>query len=140
MPRNSSPIGLRVIEPMTNSTAPTGGVNDPIIRLRIMMTPSCTGSIPYWAMIGIRIGTSTRITGGASRKMPSRISSTFSSSRKTIGLEVRPASHSPRLRETCSRASTSPMRFDAPRISRMPPEMTTVSLAAFQNTCQFRVR
>ncbi|HOG63407.1 MAG TPA: hypothetical protein PLB33_07505, partial [Sedimentibacter sp.] len=40
----------------TNSDVPTGGVERPIIRLRINTIPRCTGSIPKLPISGIKNG------------------------------------------------------------------------------------
>ena len=54
----------------TNKTVPNGGVNVPIIRLRIIITPKCTGSIPSFWMSGMKTGTKILIAATVSRKQP----------------------------------------------------------------------
>ena len=42
----------------------------PMERFTVMMTPKWITSMPKWAMIGIRIGVSTRIAEVGSRTQP----------------------------------------------------------------------
>ena len=57
VPLKTCSIGVRNTELITNNTLPTGGVNNPIIRFKIMMTPKCTGSTPNSSAIGNSTGT-----------------------------------------------------------------------------------
>src|SRR5690606_27806855 len=84
VPRKTSWIGIRATGLITNSTAPIGGVSNPIIRFMITITPKCIGSTPNSAAIGSRIGTVITRAETPSRIAPSRISRTLTSSRKTI--------------------------------------------------------
>ena len=61
----------------TASVGPTGGVKRPIPRLRIMMIPKCTGSMPNWVTIGRKIGVQISSIGARSMKVPSTSSSTL---------------------------------------------------------------
>ena len=62
---------------------PSGGCSSPIIRLSVIITPKCTGSMPTLVMIGISTGTRMEIDAIGSRKQPITSSSTLISSRIT---------------------------------------------------------
>ena len=67
----------------TNSTMPSGGCNNPIIRLSVIITPKCTGSIPTLRITGISTGTKMLIEAIGSRKQPINNSKTLVRSRMT---------------------------------------------------------
>src|SRR5215475_7986780 len=67
----------------TKSTMPRGGCNSPIIRLSVIMTPKCTGSIPTLTMTGTSTGTRMLIDSIGSRKHPTTSSKSFVSSKMT---------------------------------------------------------
>ena len=54
----------------TNNTMPSGGCSSPIIKLSVIMTPKCTGSMPTFMITGIRTGTRILIDAIGSRKQP----------------------------------------------------------------------
>gem|GEM_PF-4949298 len=73
----------------TNCTGPSGGVLRPIPRLRIMITPKCTGSMPKLLAIGRKMGVVMMISGPISMKVPSTSSSTLIISSTSSGsLEI----------------------------------------------------
>ena len=45
-PRKTRSTGMPVTELRTKATPPIGGVSSPIIRLKMMIDPNCSGSIP----------------------------------------------------------------------------------------------
>ncbi len=59
-----------------------------------MTSPKCTGSIPSFTQMGIRIGTRSVIAAVGSRKQPMKSISTLASSRNTFGLWVNASTHS----------------------------------------------
>src|SRR4029077_13750896 len=61
----------------TNSTMPSGGCNSPIIRLSVIMTPKCTGSMPTLTMTGIRTDTNMLIDSHGSREHATTHSNMF---------------------------------------------------------------
>ncbi len=63
-------IDVLAIPTPTNKTEPTGGVQRPIQRFKIMMTPKCTGSIPNLVTIGKNIGVKMSTAGVISIKIP----------------------------------------------------------------------
>ncbi|MNI77340.1 hypothetical protein D3C73_1336250 [compost metagenome] len=63
-------LTLPMAEP-TNSTAPTGGVINPMPRFTSMIMPKCTGSTPMPVITGSRIGVRIRISGAMSITVPS---------------------------------------------------------------------
>jgi hypothetical protein len=56
---------------------PTGGVSRPMPRLRIMMIPKCTGSIPKVLITGRKIGVQMSNIGARSMNVPSSSSRTL---------------------------------------------------------------
>ena len=68
-------MGVLPMAQPTNSAEPTGGVHSPTARLKIMMTPKCTGSTPTAVTTGSKIGVIMVISGAMSIKQPSRSSS-----------------------------------------------------------------
>ena len=57
-------------EQPTKRQLPTGGVTMPIQRLKVIITPKCTGSTPSDSAIGRKIGVKMRMAGVMSMKKP----------------------------------------------------------------------
>ena len=55
----------------TTMVGPTGGVSRPMPRLRIMMMPKCTGSMPNVLITGRKIGVQISSIGARSMNVPS---------------------------------------------------------------------
>ncbi len=91
-PRKTRSTGMLVTELRTNTTPPIGGVSRPIIRLKMMMDPSCTGSTPNSTATGRRIGVMISSADVGSSSMPHTRSRTFTIRRNTAGLSVSPSS------------------------------------------------
>src|SRR5699024_3982111 len=72
------------------STEPTGGVQSPMQRLRIMMIPKCTGSMPISVTMGRKIGVKISTAGVISIKVPTKRSIRFISNNITMGLLLTP--------------------------------------------------
>lgn len=73
----------------TNNTVPTGGVQSPIDKFRIMIIPKCTGSIPSSTTIGRNIGVKMSTAGVISIKTPTKRSIKLISSKMTILLSLK---------------------------------------------------
>ena len=67
-------MGMFATPQPTNKTVPTGGVQIPIHKLKIIINPKCKGSIPIIVIIGKNIGVKIRIAGVISIKIPTRLS------------------------------------------------------------------
>ena len=78
--RSSDNLAMRE---STNSTIPSGGCSSPIMRLSVITTPKCTGSMPTLRITGISTGTRMLIEATGSRKHPTTSSTTLASSRMT---------------------------------------------------------
>jgi hypothetical protein len=74
-------VTLPMAQP-TKSVGPTGGVMRPMPRLRIMIMPKCTGSMPSLRITGMKIGVQMRSIGARSMNVPSKRSRMLTISRK----------------------------------------------------------
>ena len=72
-----------------NKTIPKGGVNNPIIMVRTMITPNCMGSMPTEMATGSKVDARIVIAAVASRKQPTINKKTMISSPMTMGFVER---------------------------------------------------
>ena len=72
----------------TNKIVPTGGVQRPIHKLKIIIKPKCKGSIPIIVIIGKNIGVKIRIAGVISIKVPTRSKIIFIIKSTIIGFSL----------------------------------------------------
>ena len=73
-----------------NKTVPTGGVHSPMHRLRTMMIPKWSGSMPRPTATGRKMGVKMRIAGVMSMNVPTTSSTRLMRSSNTMGLSVSP--------------------------------------------------
>lgn len=78
----------------TKSTGADGGEMTAIERLKTIMMPKCTGSMPYETAMGRKIGVKMRIAGVGSSGMPMTSSSSIMMSSTTTFESVHPNSAS----------------------------------------------
>jgi len=82
-------VSLPIVTPetmvVTNSSAPTGGVIMPSVRLTITTMANCSGSIPSDSAIGASTGTKIITPGSGSMKMPASSRKRLISSSSSIG-------------------------------------------------------
>lgn len=76
---------LLTLQPV-NKIAPTGGVMQPIQRLKVIIIPKCTGFIPKLFAIGSSMGVNIKIAGVGSIKVPNTKSKIFIIIKTIIGL------------------------------------------------------
>ena len=69
----------------TYKTIPTGGVNNPIIKFKIIMIPNCVGLTPSACISGIKIGVRIMMAAFASMNMPTKSRNALMSSKMTTG-------------------------------------------------------
>src|SRR5215475_12391073 len=112
----------------TNSTMPSGGCSSPIIRLSVIITPKCTGSMPTLTITGRRTGTRILIDAIGSRKQPTTSNRTFVSNRMMYLLSVRASSDSVVYSVTRVVVSTQPNSEAAPTINSTPAVVSIVSI------------
>src|SRR5216683_5825917 len=116
------------IRDSTNSTMPSGGCNNPIIRLSVITTPKCTGSIPTLRMIGISTGTRMLMEAMVSRKQPTTSSSTLIRSRMIYLLSVKLSNAAAPASVSRVVVNTQPNSEAAATTSRTPAVVSMVSI------------
>ena len=84
------PTGRFTIGLSIYTLIPTGGVIMPIIRLKTITMPKCTGFTPAAIKGGRRIGVSIMIAAVDSRNIPAIKRITFARIKRTIGLSEIP--------------------------------------------------
>src|SRR5262249_1204127 len=112
----------------TNSTMPSGGCSSPIMRLSVIITPKCTGSMPTFRITGISTGTRMLIEAMGSRKQPTTSNKILGSNRRTERFSVRTNSDSVVYSVTRVVVSTQPNSEAAATISRTPAVVSIVSI------------
>ena len=89
---------------------PTGGVNSPMARLIITMTPNQTGSQPSWRITGRKIGRQMNMMVIASMNMPATSKISMMIPRITHSLSESPSSAPEYLPTRSSTVMTQPNR------------------------------
>ncbi|MNL55560.1 hypothetical protein D3C87_1789830 [compost metagenome] len=77
-----------ILQPV-NRIVPTGGVMVPRDRLKIIMMPNCTGSMPNWVQMGRNMGVKISTAGVGSIKVPTSNSTRFMIRRMSRKLSVK---------------------------------------------------
>ena len=85
----SSIVTCATLQPV-NKIAPTGGVIHPIHRLKVIITPKCTGFIPKLSAIGRNIGVKIKMAGVGSINVPKISKMIFIRNKIIIGLSEKP--------------------------------------------------
>ncbi len=128
------------IEQVSISTLATGGVCWPMARLRVTMTPKCTGSMPTAWTTGITIGTTRMIAAAECRNMPMTRKNTFriaSTAHFSLVIEIIALAM---FCGSCASVRYRPSSAEAATSSITEPVCTVPSMIAWRSRAQFRSR
>ena len=115
-------------EQPTNSADPTGGVQMPMQRLKVMTMPKCTGSMPRSPTTGRKIGVKIRSAGVMSMKVPISSRVMLIASRIISGLSDRLSSTSEMVLGIMPKAMARLIAIEAPIISSTTEVVTALSM------------